>query len=222
VSIADVNNDGLLDIFITKLCYPDSSKGGNKLYINLGKFVFEEKSSAFGLDFIGNSIQASFFDYDADGFMDLYLINQPLESFSENTFDVYNQQNKQEYAHSDKLYHNEKGKRFKDVSFKAGILPENAFGLSVITGDFNQDNWTDIYVCNDYVHKDFLYINNRNGTFHEALSEYFDHTSLFTMGSAFSDLNNDGLSDLLTLDMNPLQESEYKIILDKKLETWFN
>ncbi len=210
-TIADVNNDGLLDVFITKLCYPDSSSGGNMLFINKGDFVFQESSKAFGLNYIGNSIQATFFDYDQDGYMDLYLVNQPLESFSDHIYDVFNQQAGQTYPFSDLLYHNEKGKGFKDVSQQAGIKPENAFGLSVITADFNQDNWTDIYVGNDYVHRDFLYINKKDGTFEESLSGFFDHTSLFTMGSAFCDLNGDALSDLITLDMSPRQTSEYKI-----------
>lgn len=210
-TIADVNNDGLLDVFITKLCYPDSNSGGNQLFINKGEFVFEERSKAFGLDYIGNSIQATFFDYDQDGFMDMYLVNQPLESFSDHIYDVFNQQKGQTYPFSDLLYHNEKGKGFKNVSEQAGIIPENAFGLSVITADFNQDNWTDIYVGNDYVHRDFLYINKKDGTFEESLASFFDHTSLFTMGSAYGDLNGDALSDLITLDMSPRQTSEYKI-----------
>ncbi len=210
-SIADVNNDGLIDVFITKLCYPDSNSGGNQLFINKGGFVFEESSKAFGVNYVGNSIQASFFDYDQDGFMDMYLVNQPLESFSDHIYDVFNQQTGQSYPYSDLLYHNEKGRSFKNVSENAGLIPENAFGLSVITADFNQDNWTDIYVGNDYVHRDFLYINKKDGTFEESLSSFFDHTSLFTMGSAFSDLNGDALSDLITLDMSPRQTSEYKI-----------
>ncbi len=208
-TVADINNDGLLDIFITKLSYPDSSFAGNLLYINKGNFKFEEKSKEYGLHYVGNSIHAAFFDYDNDGFMDLYLINQPLESFAENTFDIFNQT--KTYGQSDILYHNESGKRFVNVNDKAGLKPENAFGLSVVTADFNQDELTDIYVCNDYVHSDFLYINNGNGTFTERLADFFDHTSLFTMGSAFTDLNNDALPDLVTLDMNPPEVSEYKV-----------
>ncbi|MBX7180737.1 MAG: VCBS repeat-containing protein [Bacteroidia bacterium] len=211
VAVADVNNDGWLDVFVTKMCYPDSSHGGNRLFLNRGNFKFEERTEQFGLSFIGNSYHAYFLDYDKDGFMDIYLLNQPLESVAENTFDIFKNRKEKNYLFSDILYHNEGGKRFKNVSEQAGLLQENAFGLSAVVGDFNQDDLVDIYVCNDFLYQDFLYINQGNGKFKESIDQYFDHVSLFSMGSTFKDLNKDGLSDLITLDMNPPNLSEYKV-----------
>lgn len=208
-AVADINLDGLPDIFLCKMQYPNAKFGGNQLFINKGNFKFEEKTYEYGLTFNGNSVHASFFDYDNDGLLDLYLINQPLESFEENTFDVYNRN--QDYKQSDILYRNTGNNRFENLSKSAGLLTENAFGLSVITADVNNDHLTDIFVGNDYVHRDFLYINNGNGTFSERMSSTFSHSSFFTMGSTWCDFNNDGLSDLFTLDMNPLKVSDYKV-----------
>lgn len=209
VSIGDVNNDNLNDIFISRMSYPDSSFAGNYLFINKGNMNFIDQTAKSGLYYAGNSFDGSFFDFDSDGDLDFYLTNWPLTGYWDNIYDIDN--NAKQYKYSDILYENDGTGKFIDITKQAGIFQENAYGLSSASADFNEDGLTDIYVGNDYVHPDFLYINNGNGTFTERSKDFFQHTSLFTMGSDYDDLNNDGLFDLITLDMNPEDINSSKV-----------
>ncbi|UZD24049.1 VCBS repeat-containing protein [Algoriphagus halophytocola] len=210
VSMADVNGDGLLDIYV---CY--SGKGApsdraNELWVNNGDFTFTELAQSYGLDDKSNSTQALFFDFDRDGDLDMYLLNHNIEVINELEFsDVKNERHP--YA-GDKLYRNDGGK-FTDISEKAGIKGSAlGFGLGVISSDINQDGWPDILVTNDYIEPDYLYINNGDGTFTDQLKEYFSHISHFSMGADISDVNNDGKPDIYTLDMLPEDNERQKLL----------
>ncbi|MEN2282727.1 VCBS repeat-containing protein [Algoriphagus sp. SE2] len=209
-SMADVNADGLLDIYV---CY--SGKGepvnrGNELWINNGDFTFSESASEYGLDDKSNSTQALFFDFDKDGDLDMYLLNHNIEVINELEFsDV--KDIRHPYA-GDKLYRNDGGK-FVDISEKAGIKGSAlGFGLSVIASDINQDGWMDLLVTNDYIEPDYVYINQKDGTFSDLMPQYFQHISHFSMGSDISDINNDGDLDIYTLDMLPEDNERQKLL----------
>lgn len=209
VTMVDINNDGFLDIYVCKSIVDDTQLRKNLLYINNGDLTFTESAAAYGLDDASNSSQAYFFDMDGDGDLDLYLVNHPSNQDEANNLAVaYNDKGEieivkpKDYTYiSDRLYENT-GKFFNDITQKAGI-ENHAFGLSAVIGDFNNDQRPDIYVCNDYVKPDYLYINNGDRTFTESFSAYFSHSSISSMGSDFADINNDGFQDLITLDMLP-------------------
>ncbi|MBU2525632.1 MAG: VCBS repeat-containing protein [Bacteroidetes bacterium] len=199
VVMADVNGDGLLDIYVLAVVGVNGFNGHNELYINNGDLTFTEKSAEFGLDFDNFSSTAAFFDYDNDGDLDIYLLNHAVHTAdSFGPADIRNQRN---YETGDKLLRND-GNKFTDVSEEAGIFGgPNGYGLGVVTADFNNDGYTDIYVSNDFHEDDYFYINRGNGTFTENIKQYFGHTSRFSMGSDAADINGDGLVDLMTLDM---------------------
>jgi len=209
VTMVDINGDGLLDIYLCKSMVNDPQYRKKMLYINNGDLTFSEQAAAYGLDDASYSSQAYFFDMDTDGDLDLYLVNHPWNQSEANNLNVvYNDKGQIELKKptdysfiSDRLYENT-GNHFTDITRKAGIENE-AFGLSAVIGDFNNDLRPDIYVCNDYVKPDFLYINNGDKTFTERFSDYFRHSSISSMGSDFADINNDGYQDLITLDMLP-------------------
>ncbi len=208
VTMADVNADGLLDIYVCRSAAKDSNKRKNLLFINNGDLTFTEKAAIYGVADSGYSTQASFFDYDKDGDLDLYVLNhstQEYAGFGQITASLKKRKNT---AYSDKLYKNENGK-FKDVSDEAGLISNVlGFGLGIAISDINNDNWPDIYVSNDYNEQDYLYINNQDGTFSESLEQFMGHTPLFSMGSDIADINNDGYTDMMTLDMLP--EGNYR------------
>lgn len=210
VSMADVNGDGLLDIYV---CY--SGKGSpelrkNELWINQGNFKFIEKAEAFGIADPSNSTQALFFDFDRDGDLDLYLLNHHIQVINEMEFDAA-RNNRHPYA-GDKLYRNDQSK-FTDISDQAGIKGSAlGFGLAVIASDINQDGWPDLLVTNDYIEPDYLYLNNGNGTFSDQMPTYFQHISHFSMGADIADINNDGLVDIFTLDMLPEDNERQKLL----------
>lgn len=210
VTMIDINNDGWLDIFVGSYGYPTIEKARCWLFINQKNGKFIEKAEDYGLINRNTNVsQASFFDYDQDGDMDVYLAIYPSKYKDEINFDFEDRYPTK--IGSDKLFENINNKNFKDVSAKANIMPENAYALSILTTDINNDGWVDIYVGNDFAANNFLYINQGNKTFKESVRDYFDHTSFYTMGMETGDLNGDALPDIMELDMNPESNQKYKV-----------
>lgn len=201
VALADINADGLLDIYV---CNSGDIKGGqreNELFINNGDLTFTEAAADYGLDDKGFSTHACFFDYDGDGDLDAYILNNSFRSVASLGFK--NLRNERDPDGGDKLYRNDNGK-FTDVSADAGIYGSViGFGLGVTVGDVNGDNWPDIYVSNDFYERDYLYINKQDGTFSEEFTRRFDAGSHFSMGADMADLNNDGWPEIYVTDMLP-------------------
>ena len=204
VTMIDINNDGLLDIYVCAVSELLDFKGHNELYVNNGDGTFTERAKDFGLDFKGYSTQAYFFDYDKDDDLDAYIVNHAVHTtLSHGKADLRN--NREPFT-GDVLFKNENGK-FIDVSEEANIFGGiNGYGLSASVADFNNDGWDDIYVCNDFHEDDYYYINNQDGTFKEELANAFTTISRFSMGSDAADVNGDGYQDLMTLDMLPKDE----------------
>jgi enediyne biosynthesis protein E4 len=210
VTMADVNADGLLDIYVCRSGQASTKRRKNLLYINQGNNRFEEQAALFGLNDSSFSTQAAFFDMDLDGDLDMFLLNHAVtQPKSLILGDLRYQRDK--YA-GNKLFKNENG-YFTDISEVAGIFgnPVN-FGLGVSIGDINNDYYPDIFVSNDYRERDFLYLNNQNGTFSEILMNAMGHISLFSMGSDLADINNDGLLDLFVADMLPEDNYRQKLL----------
>jgi hypothetical protein len=221
VTFADVNADGLLDIYV---CYAGNVAGerrANELYINTGANskgvpTFTEKASEYGLADEAYSTHAAFFDYDRDGRLDMFLVNNSFRPVS--SFGLRNIRHVRNALGGHKLFHNE-GARFVDVSAKAGIFgSEIGFGLGVAVGDVSGDGWPDIYVSNDFFERDYLYINKQDGTFAEALDEQMPSISMFSMGLDMADINNDGLLDIYVTDMLP--EDNYRLKMTSQFESW--
>jgi len=199
VSMADVNGDGLLDIYVCAVVGTNGFVGHNELYINNGDLTFTERAKEYGLDLDNYSSSATFFDYDLDGDLDMYLLNHAIHT--EESYGKASVRNKRTYHSGDKLFRNDNNK-FVDVSENAGIFGgANGYGLGIAISDFNQDGYPDIYVSNDFHEDDYYYLNNGDGTFTEDLRNHFGHTSKFSMGNDASDINNDGFTDIITLDM---------------------
>ncbi len=200
VSIADINGDGWLDIYICKSGDPQGKHRFNELFINNGDLTFSEKAEEYGLAVFGLSNHASFFDYDRDGDLDCYLLNNSFQSVAE--FDM--KQGQREIPDSlggNKLFRNDEG-HFVEVTKEAGIYSSKiGFGLGVSTGDIDRDGWLDIYVSNDFFERDYLYINNRDGTFTESLESQLREISLGAMGADMADINNDGWPEIFTTEM---------------------
>jgi hypothetical protein len=208
VTMADVNGDGLLDIYVCAVVGINGFNGFNELYINNGDNTFTESASQYGLDFDSYSSNATFFDYDLDGDLDLYLLNHAVHT--QNSFGRFDLRFERRYETGDKLLRNDDG-QFVDVSEEAGIYGGvNGYGLGLAIADFNQDGYPDIYVGNDFHEDDYYYLNNGDGTFTESLKKYFGHTSRFSMGNDVGDINNDGRPDFLSLDMLPEDEVALK------------
>jgi enediyne biosynthesis protein E4 len=206
VSIVDINNDGWPDIYVCVSGKVAGSKRKNLLFINQHNLTFKEEAAEYGLADTSYSTQAVFFDYDKDGKLDMYLLNHTLNDSRPN--DIRENQVDSNSIAGDKLYHNE-GNRpgtnhpvFKDVSKQAGII-EDGNGLGVVVSDFNGDGYPDIYVSNDYIRNDVLWLNNKNGSFSNCISSAIKHQSYSSMGTDAADINNDDLSDIITLDMQP-------------------
>ncbi|MFS4455089.1 VCBS repeat-containing protein [Maribacter sp. 2304DJ31-5] len=211
-TMVDVNADGLLDIYICRSAANDPKKRKNLLFINNGDLTFTEKAKEFGVDDSGYTTQASFFDYDNDGDLDLYVLNHSTQEYAGFDKITYRLKNRINSAYSDKLYKNENG-HYKDVSDEVGLISNVlGFGLGISVSDLNNDGWLDMYVSNDYNEQDYLYLNNQDGTFTESLEKYLGHTSLFSMGSDVADLNNDGYTDIITLDMLPEDNYRQKMV----------
>ncbi|MBV8391460.1 MAG: VCBS repeat-containing protein, partial [Mucilaginibacter sp.] len=208
VTMADVNNDGYLDIYVCAVSGKLGFKGHNMLYINNHDGTFTEQSAAYGLDFSGYSTQAAFFDYNHDGKLDCFLLNQSNHSVE--TYGDTSLRRKVSELAGSKLYLNKNG-HFEDVTLKSGIYSSAlGYGLGVAIGDLNNDGWDDIYVGNDFHENDYYYINNHDGTFTESGAKHFNHYSRFSMGNDIADFNNDGQLDVVTADMLPGDEKILK------------
>lgn len=221
-TMADVNGDGWLDIYVSNVGNYKSAQGRNELFINNQDGTFTESAQAYGLDFEGFSTQAAFFDYDRDGDLDMYLLTHAVknpEVFSESTA-----RNKAD-AGGDKLYQSQLAQgsqAFKEVTEKAGIYSSIiGFGLGITVSDVNQDKWPDIYVSNDFTENDYLYINNQDGSFSEKLEESIRQTSRYSMGNEIADLNNDGFPEIITTDMLPSDPEIWrKSVTEDKVEVY--
>ncbi len=228
ITAVDVNGDDKLDLY---LCYSGAlppEKRRNQLFINTGNDeknfpVFEEKSAEYGLDTPAYSNQGYFFDYDHDGDLDMLLLNHNPKSLP-----VLNEASTKKFLQQDspleglRLYRQDNG-HFKDITTKAGIGGSAlSYGLGLGISDLNNDGWVDFYVSNDYTVPDYLYMNNRNGTFTDQLKQSLGHTSHFSMGNDIADINNDGNQDIITLDMLPEDNRRQKLLLSPDNYDKFN
>jgi enediyne biosynthesis protein E4 len=206
--MADVNGDGLLDIYVCQVGKYKTFNGRNQLFINQGNLTFKDEAHEYGLDFQGFSTQAAFFDFDNDGDLDMYLLNHSVHT-SKSYGDVSLRLDHDPLA-GDRLFRNDEvnGKRvFHDITRSAGIYDSQiGYGLGINVSDINNDGYPDIYISNDFHENDYLYINNGNGTFTEKSREALRHTSRSSMGNDVADINNDGLPDIMVLDMLPDEE----------------
>ncbi|WP_254411852.1 VCBS repeat-containing protein [Dyadobacter diqingensis] len=218
VVMVDINADGLLDIYVCNAGYQKGVSQENALYINNGDLTFTESAAKYGLNEDGYTTHAAFFDYDLDGDLDAFILNNSF--IPVNTLNYSNNRDLRakdwpvkdflKKGGGDKLLRNDNGK-FVDVSEQAGIYGSLiGFGLGVTVGDINGDQYPDLYICNDFYEKDYLYINNKNGTFSEELEKRVKHTSLASMGADMADINNDGYPELFVTDMLPRDEYRLK------------
>lgn len=207
VSMADINGDGLLDIYV---CNSGDIRGGereNELFINKGDLTFTENAAEYGLDDKGFSTHAVFFDYDQDGDLDSYILNNSFRPVS--SLGLENIRHVRDSTGGDKLYRNDQGS-FINVSEEAGIYGSViGFGLGVTATDVNMDSWVDLYVSNDFFERDYLYINQKDGTFSEELTQRMGHISNFSMGADAADINNDGYPEIFVTDMLP--DNDYRL-----------
>ena len=223
VAVIDINNDGLMDIYICNTIYKDSLKRRNILYVNEGvdkKGIpqFTDMAAEYGLDIHVQSTMANFFDYDNDGDLDMYLTVNEASSVNENQFGKkVNNDPKDTKGSKGRLYQNDweaavNHAVFQDVSIQAGFTLDG-FGHGATIADINLDGWKDIYVSNDFLSNNILYINNHDGTFTNQSKDYFKHTSFNSMGQDIIDINNDGLADVVELDMNPEDNYRKKMMM---------
>ncbi len=216
VTMADVNGDGLLDIYVCYSGNGDEQSKSNQLFINKGIKngvpYFEDEAKKYALDAPGtNSNQALFFDYDNDGDLDMFLLNHAV-TFYNPLFNTYKLRHKRHPYYSNYLFRNDEG-HFTDVSAQAGIPGGgNNFGLGVVAADINNDGWQDLYMTNDYDEQDFLLLNNHNGTFTQITKEAIKHISKSAMGCDVADYNNDGLPDIIVPDMWPEDNYRRKVL----------
>ena len=220
VTLADVNGDGRLDIYVCHAGLKPGFARANTLYLNQGVEdgvpVFREMAAEYGIADTGYSTQAAFFDYDADGDLDLFLIRNSPRPVA--TLPVENMRTKRDPLGGHELFRND-GTRFVDVSARAGIYgPEIGFGLGLAVGDVNRDGRPDVYVANDFFERDYLYINRGYGTFDEVLERALPASSYFSMGVDIADVNNDGWPDIYTADMLP--EDDYRLKTTSGFEPW--
>jgi len=221
VSVVDINNDGLMDMYICNTIYSDSLRRRNILYVNLGADKtgvphFKDMAEEYGLDAHVQSTMASFFDYDNDGDLDMYLTVNAASSG--NSSSVFRERNNITTHSVGRLFRNDMDSSlhhpvYRDVSDQAGIMLAG-FGHSASICDINNDGWKDIYVADDFISSNILYINNQDGTFSDRSKVYFKHTTFNSMGQDIIDINNDGLADVVELDMNPKDNHRKKMMLN--------
>lgn len=211
VTMVDINNDGLIDLYV---CNSGDVAGDNKqneLFINNGDLTFTEAAQEYGLADLGFSTHASFFDFDKDGDLDAYLLNNSYQAIGGFNL-MKNERPKRDLLGGDKLMENIDGK-YVDISEKAGIFGSViGFGLGVSVGDLNGDGWDDIYVSNDFFEHDYLYINQQNGTFKESIASQIKSTSGASMGADIADINNDGFNDIFVTEMLPSEYERLKTV----------
>jgi hypothetical protein len=208
-TMADVNGDGLIDIYVCNSGNVEGDDRRNELYINNGDLTFSEKAGEYGLDDRGYSTHAVFFDYDRDGDLDMYLLNNSSRAIG--SFNLMNNLRlTRDSIGGDKLFRNDNNK-FTDVSEQAGIFGSIiGFGLGVTVGDIDQDGWMDIYVSNDFFERDYIYLNNHDGTFKETLTGMMRSISAASMGADMADINNDHYPDIFATDMVPEHNDRLK------------
>ncbi|MDZ7935659.1 MAG: VCBS repeat-containing protein [Emticicia sp.] len=216
VSVADINNDGWLDIYVCHSGIGSSESRKNQLFINQGAMggkwsgKFSEEAEKYGIADAGYSTQATFFDFDQDGDLDLFVLNHNLKNYERK--EAAAMKSAVDSLAGDRLYQNNAG-AFEDITLKAGIKSNPlGFGLGVVVSDFNNDNLPDLYVANDYVEEDYLYQNNGNGSFDEIGKESMGHFSYSAMGVDAADINNDGFTDIFTADMLPESNERQKLL----------
>ncbi len=227
-TMADINGDGRLDIYVCRTGKDDDGKKTDHVFINTGNKVengvaipmFEDQAKNLGLADNSNTNHVCFFDMDRDGDLDLFQLNHRVDFETSTDFrleqgadsSVIRITTPKSPFESNRLYRNDNG-HFTDITVKAGMI-SSAFGLSVTPADLNSDGWMDLYVANDYIEPDRVYINNRNGTFTDHFADYLKHSSLNSMGSDIADINNDGLDDIMVLDMKAEDPLRYKTLIN--------
>ena len=217
VNMVDINGDGLLDIHVCNSGDIDGDDKQNELFINNGDNTFSEQAEVFGLADQGLTTHASFFDYDHDGDLDVYVLNNSFRAIG--SFNLKdNERSIRDIKNGDKLYRNNNG-HFEDVSESAGIYGSTiGFGLGVMVSDLDGDGWEDLYICNDFFERDYIYMNNRDGTFREDLPAQMPSISMASMGVDAVDMNNDGFPEIFVTEMLPKDEARLKTSMT--FENW--
>ena len=217
VSMVDINSDGWLDIYVCNSGDINGDNRQNEFFINNGDGTFSEKAEQMGLADSGLSTHAAFFDYDKDGDLDVYLLNNSFTAVSTFNFQIKSREKRDDKG-GDKLFRNDSGK-FTDVSTEAGIYgSEIGFGLGVSVADLDKDGWLDLYISNDFFERDYIYMNNGDGTFYEDLENQMRSTSLSSMGSDVADITADGLPEIFVTDMLAKSDDRYKTTMT--FENW--
>jgi hypothetical protein len=201
ITFVDINYDGFLDIYVCQAGPPKEKNRHNQLFINNGDETFTEQSQKYGLDITGLGVQANFFDYDKDGDLDCYLLNNSIRSVG--NFDFIKDQRETPTPQGNKLLRNDNN-IFVDVTAETGIYSSAiGFGLGITVSDYNNDTWPDIFISNDFFERDYLYVNQKNGKFKEALTSQFESISMGSMGADAADLDNNGFTDIMVTEMLP-------------------
>lgn len=221
VTMVDINSDGLLDIYVCKGGWHDAeAQRANLLFVNQGDLTFKEQAAEYGLDERSYSIHASFFDMDNDNDLDVYITCRP-DSFDLPLTVMVRQKELSPSQSRDKLYRNDGGK-FREIGVEAGIVNNFGYALSVVTSDLNNDGYTDIFVANDFAESDYLYVNQKDGTFREQIKEATNHISMYSMGTDIADINNDGWEDIMVSEMLPEDYKRSKVSMPSMDVEGFN